>query len=376
MIRLTVPSIEQDDLAAVAEVLESGYLVQGPRVEGFERAVAERVGVRHAVAVTNCTAAIQMALLAAGVRAGDVVVTTAYSWPATANAVELCGAQPVFVDVRPDTFNIDPAALEAVLARLMSCGETAGRTRAVLPVHAFGLLADMPAIMGLADRYGLAVVEDAACALGAAADGRQAGAWGALGCFSFHPRKAVTTGEGGVVTTDDDAAARRLRALRNHGLDPAAPGPDFILPGFNNRMTEMQGALGLTQMTKLDRIVAARRRAAARYDQLFEGSEFRPPVAADHAAHVYQSYVIQLPPRLAAARAELIAAARGRGIETTIGTWHMPLVTYYRSRYGFRPGDFPVADDVFARSLTLPLHERLTEAEQGQVADFFLGHVA
>lgn len=376
MIRLTVPSIEQDDLNAVAEVLESGYLVQGPRVEAFERAVAERVGVRHAVAVTNCTAAIQMALLAADVRPGDVVATTAYSWPATANAVELCGAQPVFVDIRPDTFNVDPAALEVALSRLMGCGETARRVKAVLPVHAFGLLADMPAIMEMSERYGVPVVEDAACALGAALDGRQAGAWGAFGCFSFHPRKAITTGEGGIVTTDDAEAARRLRALRNHGQDPAAPAPDFVLPGFNNRMTEMQGALGVTQMPKLDRVISARRRAAARYDQLFAGSEYETPAVADPSAHVYQSYVVLLPPRLAARRRELIAEAKERGIETTIGTWHMPLITYYRSRYGFRPGDFPVADDVFARSLTLPLHERLTEAEQGQVADFFLGRLA
>lgn len=376
MIRLTVPSIEQDDLAAVAEVLASGYLVQGPRVEGFERAVAERVGVRHAVAVTNCTAAIQMALLAADVRPGDLVVTTAYSWPATANAVELCGAQPVFADISPDTFNVDPEALAAALARLAACDETARRVKAVLPVHAFGLLADMPAITGLADEHGLAVVEDAACALGASLDGRQAGAWGALGCFSFHPRKAITTGEGGIITTDDAQTARRLRALRNHGLDPAAAAPDFVLPGFNNRMTELQGALGLTQMTKLDRVIDARRAAAARYDQLFAGSELRPPVSPDPSAHVYQSYVILLPARLAARRAGLIAEAKGRGIETTIGTWHMPLVTYYRSRYGFRPGDFPVADDVFARSVTLPLHERLTEAEQAEVAEFFLGCLA
>ncbi|HEX8686992.1 MAG TPA: DegT/DnrJ/EryC1/StrS aminotransferase family protein, partial [Pyrinomonadaceae bacterium] len=265
MIRLAVPSIGEEDLAAVREALASGYLVQGARVAAFEEAVAVYVGARHAVAVSNCTSALLLALMALGVGPGDRVGVTTYSWPATANVIALCGAEPVFVEIDAATYNMDPGRLEEALA----CHEL----KAVLPVHAFGLLADMPAIMGLADRYGLAVVEDAACALGAAADGRQAGAWGALGCFSFHPRKAVTTGEGGVVTTDDDAAARRLRALRNHGLDPAAPGPDFILPGFNNRMTEMQGALGLTQMTKLDRIVAARRRAAARYDQLFEGSE-------------------------------------------------------------------------------------------------------
>lgn len=369
MIRLTIPSIEEDDLAAVREVLASGYLVQGPRVAAFERAVAERVGVRHAIAVSNCTAALHLALLALGVRPGDLVVVTAYSYTATANVIELCGAQPVFVDIRPDTFNMDPDRLADALRRLASARDLIGRVKAILPVHTFGQMADMPGIMAIARQYDLPVIEDAACALGATWHGRPAGAWGALGCFSFHPRKAITTGEGGLITTDRDELAWRLRALRNHGQDPDAAGADFVMPGFNYRLTEFQAALGLTQMAKLERIIAARRARAARYDALLADSPIQTPRIPPAAEAVYQSYVVLLPRRAAPTRADLIGRLRAEGIETTIGTWHMPLTTYFRSRYGYRPGDFPIADDVFARSLTLPLHERLTDEEQERVVD-------
>ena len=367
MIRLTIPSIEEDDLQAVREVLASGYLVQGSCVAEFERQVSDHVGSQHAVAVSNCTAALHLALLALGVAPGDLVVVTAYSYVATANVIELCGAQPVFVDIQPDTFNLDPNRLEERLARLMATRATASRVKAILPVHAFGQLADMPAILDLAGRYAIPVVEDAACALGATLHGRQAGTWGALGCFSFHPRKAITTGEGGLITTDDASLAHRLRALRNHGQDPDAPAPEFILPGFNYRLTEFQAALGSRQLTKLERIVAARRRLAASYDALLAGTPFQPPAVAPGSWPVYQSYVTLLPEQVAGERPRLIGQLKERGIETTIGTWHMPLTTYFRSRYGYEAGDFPVCDRVFARSLTLPLHEQLGEREQEQI---------
>ncbi|MHC4402524.1 MAG: DegT/DnrJ/EryC1/StrS family aminotransferase, partial [Planctomycetota bacterium] len=180
MIRLTIPSLDESDYRAVREVLESGFLVQGPKVATFERAVAGHVGVEHAVAVSSGTAALHLALLALGVGPDDLVVTTAYSWPATANVVVLCGAEPVFVDIRSDTYNIDPDALQSTLERLMAKTETARRVKAILPVHTFGQLADMPAILELAGRYDLPVVEDAACALGASLHDRQAGTWGRM----------------------------------------------------------------------------------------------------------------------------------------------------------------------------------------------------
>lgn len=364
MIRLTIPSIEEDDLQAVRDVLMSGYLVQGPRVAAFEQAVAAYVGTHYAVAVSNCTAALHLALLALDVGPGDMVLVTAYSWPATANVIELCGAQPVFVDIRPDTFNLDPACLQKALNRLMVDAATARRVKAILPVHTFGQMADMPVILELAGRYGLPVVEDAACALGATLQGRQAGAWGVMGCFSFHPRKAITTGEGGIITTDDPNLVRRLRALRNHGQDSEAATPDFILPGFNYRMTEFQAALGITQMGKLDRIIAARRALAAGYDQLLAETPLQAPFVVADALPVYQSYVTLLPDIAIPRRAALIQELKMQGVETNIGTWHMPLTTYFRKRYDYEPGDFPVVDSVFDKSLTLPLYESMTHSQQ------------
>lgn len=372
MIRLTVPSIAEDDLQAVREVLASGFLVQGPRVAAFEQAIAEYVGCRYAIAVSNCTAALHLALLALGIRPGDLVVVTAYSWLSTANVIELCGAQPVFVDIHPDTFNIDPVCLEATLQRVLSTPGLATRVKAILPVHTFGQMADMPAVLELANRYALPVVEDAACALGAMLDHRPAGTWGTMGCFSFHPRKAITTGEGGIITTDDPALARWLRALRNHGLDPDAPTPDFILPGFNYRLNELQAALGLTQLRKLERIIATRRRQASYYDTLLAGTSLQRPVVKAHLSSVYQSYVVLLPEQSAGHRQALITRLRDTGIEVTIGTWNMPMTTYFRQRYGYQAEAFPVAARVFARSLTLPLYEGLSEQSQQEVCEALL----
>jgi perosamine synthetase len=372
VIRLTIPSIDEADFQAVHEVLASGYLVQGTRVAAFEEAVASYIGCKYAVAVSSGTAALHLALLALDVRPGDLVLVTAYSWISTANVIELCGAQPVFVDIQPDTFNLDPACLKRALERLMASPDTARRVKAVLPVHTFGQLADMPAILELSQRYELPVVEDAACALGATLHDRQAGAWGVMGCFSLHPRKAITTGEGGLITTANPALAKRLRALRNHGLDPEAPSADFIMPGYNYRMTELQAALGLTQMVKLDRIIAAQRRQAAHYDALLAETTLQPPFVNAGNRAVYQSYVTLLPENLTRHRHDLIVRLKSQEIETTLGTWHMPMTTYFRTRYGYSPGRFPITDRIFARSLTLPIHEHLSEADQQNVCSAVL----
>lgn len=359
MIRLAVPSIEEDDLQAVRETLESGYLVQGARVAAFEEVVASYVGTQYAVAVSNCTAALLLALLALDVGPGDKVGVTTYSWPATANVIALCGAEPVFIDIDAETYNMSPAALAEVLKR-----ET---LKAILPVHTFGAMADMPRIMEEADYRGVPVVEDAACALGAEGGGKRAGALGAIGCFSFHPRKAVTTGEGGVITTDDAALARRMRILRNHGQDPETAAPDFVMPGYNMRLTEFQAALGQTQMSKVERIIEKRREHARYYDELIGGSPITPQRALEGTRHVYQSYVALLPRELAPRRAAVIAALKERGIEATIGTYHIPLTTYFRTRGRFGVGDFPVTDDVAARAISLPMFEGMTPQQQEQV---------
>ncbi len=361
MIRLTIPTIEEDDLAAVREALASGYLVQGQRVAALEAEIARRAGTTQAVVVSSGTAALHVALLALGIGAGDRVALPAYSFQATANMIVQVGATPVFVDIESESFAIDPDRLE-------SAAGGSQRLAAVMPVHPFGQLADMAGIAAAAP--GVPVVEDGAAALGASQAGRPAGSFGAMGCFSFHPRKAVTTGEGGAVATNDASFVRTIRALRNHGLDPDATSPDFILAGLNYRMTDFQAALGLTQLAKLDRIVVARAAAAARYDRLLSGTPVRPPVVRPGNRAIYQSYVTLLPAGVD--RDQLIGRLRHEGVETQIGTYHMPLTTYFRERYGYRLGDFPVTDVVFARTLTLPLHPAITDEEQRTVVDRLL----
>lgn len=360
MLRIAEPSIDEEEIDAVAEVLRSGYLVQGQHVAAFEEAVALRTGSAHAVAVSSCTSALHLSLVALGIGRGDAVAVPAYSWPATINAVALCGARPTIVDIDPGTFGMDPHGLAE---RIRS-----DRVSAILPVHLFGGMASIEKIAQIADAAGVPIVEDAACALGATMNGIPAGRTGRAGCFSFHPRKAVTTGEGGVVVTDDKPLARRLRALRNHGLDPSSAVPEFILPGYNARMTDFQGAMGLVQMGKLDRIVAARRRLARRYDQLLARTSVTTPVSASGACHAYQSYVVLLPEDAVGARPAIIAELREAGIESTIGTYALPFIRWVREKYGYEAADFPVVSRIERRALSLPLHERMSEQDQERVA--------
>jgi dTDP-4-amino-4,6-dideoxygalactose transaminase len=362
MIRLTVPPVDENDIQAVLEVLVSGRLVQGERVRAFEEAVARHVGVPHTVALSSGTAALHVSLLALGVGPGDRVAVPAYSFAATAHVVSLCGASPVFVDILPDSFNMDPAYLEQALETAGRDPATSGPVRAVMPVHAFGRTADMETICRISDRYGAAIVEDAACALGASRGGRCAGAWGRLGCFSFHPRKSVTTGEGGMITVRDPDLLRRIRAYRNHGQDPQAEGYAYLFPGFNYRMTEIQAALGLSQMNRLAALMEARKQKAGLYDLLLRDSGFGlPPSEAAGDVPAWQSYVVLLPDDLVPLRQAIMEEMKSRGIETGIGTLHLPLSGSYKGPCGYREGDFPVTDDIYKRSLTLPLYPGLTE---------------
>lgn len=360
LIRLAQPVLGEEELAAIEAVLRTGFLVQGERVRAFESAIAATVGCSEVVAVSSGTAALHLALLAIGVGPGDRVAVPTYSWPATANAVALCGAEVVFIEIEPTTFNMDPERLDRTV-------RATSRVRVVLPVHAFGGMADMPSILQVAERHGAEVIEDAACALGAVLDRRGAGTWGTMGCFSFHPRKVITTGEGGAIATNRPELASRVRVLRNHGLDPVAPQPDFLLPGFNYRMNEIQGAMGVVQMGRIAGLTQDRRVAAQRYDQLLQGSGIRAPIALAPDAHVYQAYVALLPPDVASTRSEVISRLRARSIEVAIGTHHIPLTRYWAGRGAYAPGDFPVTDDVADRAIALPLHPRITSEEQHRV---------
>ena len=263
-----------------------------------------------------------------------------------------------------ETFDDDSVAVR-VQPTMVPVGQPLA---AVIPVHPFGAMADLPALAAAAP--GVPVIEDAACALGAARDGANAGSVGALGCFSFHPRKAITTAEGGMVTTSSAAVADELRRWRAHGMVPGTVPTDFDLPGLNYRLTEMQGALGITQMGKLHRVVEARRAGAAAYDALLAGTELQPPVAVPGSEPVLQSYVAVLPE--GTDRAALIAACAAQGVQTQIGTTPIPFTTYYREKYGLRPEHFPVTRDREPRALTLPLFPGITAEQQQKVVDTVL----
>jgi dTDP-4-amino-4,6-dideoxygalactose transaminase len=343
-VRLAFPELGEAELAEVRAVLESGALTMGPKVAELEELVAAACGVEHAVAVANGTAALHLAVLALGLGPGDEVIVPAYTFPATANVVRLAGATPVLVDVDPTTFNLDPARVEAAVTR---------RTKAVLAVHLFGRPLDWAALREVVPPP-VHVLEDAAGALGARWQGRSCGSLGVLGCLSFHPRKIVTTGEGGAVTTDDASLAAAVRRLRHHGLD--ADG-DIAEPSTNYRLADVLCALGIPQLRRLDELLAARARVAAAYEERLRGV-VDLPAAAPGDTHGWQAYVVRLD-----RRDEALAALRAEGIEVQIGTYALHRLSAYA---GQEP--FPGADEAFERALALPLHTRLTEADFDRVA--------
>ena len=373
-IQIATPSTGEDEWQALREPLDSGWLTQGPKVRAFEEAFAQRHRVDHALATTSCTTALHLALAALGVGPGDEVIVPAFTWVATANVVLYCGATPVFVDVLPDSFNIDPQAVEAAVT---------GKTRAVIPVHLFGLCADIDALRAVLPA-GVAIVEDAACAAGAEYHGRPAGGLGDAGCFSFHPRKSITTGEGGMLTTQDGALAERAERLRNHGagvpeeVRHSGPAP-YLMPsfdelGFNYRMTDLQGAVGLVQLGKLDRFVAERDRWARWYIQTLSRYQWlQMPLVPDGYRHAWQSFVTVVSPDAPLARNEIMERLHAAGISTRPGTHAVTDLGYYRDRFGTDPRGFPVASMLASQSMALPLHNRMSEEDYGYVVETLAG---
>ncbi len=358
MIRLTKPELS-GVLESLGKLLDSGFLVQGERVREFESGVAGYVGRRHALAVNSGTAAIQCAVMGLGIGHGDEVVLPDFTFPATANAVVLAGARPVLVDIDPVTFNMDPLALPDRLT---------GDTRAVMPVDLFGLAADLGAIGEICARRGLMLVEDSACALGAMHGGRKCGGFGDASAFSFHPRKVITTAEGGMVVTDSDEAAGRIRELRNHGIRVTEGKPEFVGPGYNFRMNEIEAALGLAQISHIDRLIERRRDVAAVYHRLLAGvDDVVAPAEPQGYFHTYQAYVVMTGDNID--RDLLIDLLRERGVESGIGTYALHVQPYYRDLLGHRPGAFPHSLRALKQSLALPMYPSMTEDEIVQVVE-------
>lgn len=364
--RLTVPALGAEEFDEVKAVLQSGYLTQGPKATEFEGLVAGFVGSRRGLATSSCTTALHLSLVALGIGPGDEVVVPDFTFPATANVVVELGAVPILVDINPSTFTLDPQELDRVVTR---------RTRAIMPVHAFGLCADMDAVMAFARPRGIPVVEDAACALGAEISGLKAGALGDVACFSFHPRKVITTGEGGMVTTNDEALGDRLRLLSSHGACRGDLYLSFEEAGFNYRMSDVNAAIGVIQMGRLDWILNRRRALASRYQHALASSPgIAVPVEPDGYRHSFQSYVVTLADGID--RDAVIRATRQAGVETTLGTYAVHAQPFFQRKYGYRQGDLKGSDGAFRQSLTIPLYPSMTEADVDVVVDSLTNAVA
>jgi dTDP-4-amino-4,6-dideoxygalactose transaminase len=359
------PWLGEAEAAAAAAAVASGWVAQGPRVAEFETAFARAVGVDHAVAVSSCTTGLHLALLAAGIGAGDEVVVPSLSFIATANVVRYVGAQPVFADVDQATQNLVPGTVEPELTE---------RTRAVILVDQAGVAADLDAMQALCEPRGIAVIEDAACAVGATYRGRPVGAGAFLSAFSFHPRKLLTTGEGGMLTTPDAEVAVRLRRLREHGMDVSAAQrhasqqpviEHYLETGFNYRMTDVQAAIGLVQLGKLDQMIAKRRALAGRYLELLSGI---PGLATIHdpayGTTNYQSFWMLLPDDFPVTRNELLRLLADEGVSARRGI----MASHLEPAYADQPRpSLPVTERLTAHSVILPLFHEMTDDEQDLV---------
>jgi perosamine synthetase len=365
LIPITRPRIGPEEAQAAGEAIISGWLSQGPRVQQFEEAVALYVGAPHAVATSNCTTALHLALIAAGIGRGDQVICPSFTFIATANAILHAGAEPVFVDIEPGTYNLDPEKVEAALTP---------RTRAIIPVDQIGLAADIPAVVDIARRRGLAVVEDAAPSLGATVGGQRVGALSDFTCFSFHPRKSITTGEGGMITTADADGAARLRRLRSHAASTSDLSrhqsgsldfEEYTELGFNYRMTDVQAAIGLVQMGRLDGILAERRWLAHRYVEQLAGLEgVIAPTEPAGRLHTFQSFCVRLP---SGTRPRVMTDLAAAGIASRRGVMAIHLEPFYRS---LSPGvSLPETERAATDTVLLPLFAGMTVDEQDQVVE-------
>ncbi|HZY59007.1 MAG TPA: DegT/DnrJ/EryC1/StrS aminotransferase family protein [Candidatus Binataceae bacterium] len=364
-----VPEISEEDIAAVAGALRSGWVTAGPQVKDFEAQFVRYTGAEHAIAVNSGTAALHLALEAAGIKASDEVLVPAMTFAATAEVVVQLGARPVLVDCTPDTLNIDPAAIERAVTP---------RTRAIIPVHFAGHPCDMDAIMQIAAARRLTVVEDAAHALPARWRGRMVGTIGDLTCFSFYATKTITTGEGGMITTANPDWAERMRIMSLHGISKdawkryTAEGSwryEIIAPGYKYNLTDIAAALGISQLARCEDFLRARLRCKRRYDEGFAGvSAIKTPVSVGDIEHAWHLYVIKLDlEQLRIDRDQVIALLKDRNIGVAVHFIPLHMHPYYRDTYGYTPADFPCASAAFERIISLPIYPRLSDADIEEV---------
>jgi perosamine synthetase len=357
-------SISESDIEAVVEALRSDWLTTGPKVGEFEEAFAAWIGVKHAISFSSGTAALHAAAFAAGLGPGDEAITTPLTFAATANCVLYQGATPVFADVRADTLNLDPAA---VAARVND------KTKAILPVAYAGHPAEMSSLLEIAEQRGLIVIEDGCHALGAEYHGRRTGSIAHMTAFSFHPVKHLATGEGGMVTTDNAVFAESLRRFRNHGITTdarqrQAEGQwhyEMVLLGFNYRLTDIACTLGLSQLRRLDENLSRRRQIARRYAEAFKNlSGIIPPTARDGVNPAWHLYPIRLRlEKLGVSRAEIFRALRAENMGVNVHYVPVHLHPYYRDRFGYSRGDFPVAEDAYERLVSLPMFHGMSDGD-------------
>ena len=329
--------------------LDTGYLIQGRYVEEFEQMVAKFLGVKHAIAVSSGTAALHLSLIAIGIKPGDEVIAPSYTFPATVNVIELVGAKPVLVDVDMDTYNIDVNQIEQKIT---------DKTKAIIPVHLFGNPADMDAIMDIANTYNLMVIEDAAGALGSAYKGQKVGTLGDIGCFSFHPRKIITTAEGGMVVTNNDDLAEKVRMLRNHGIHHGAGNYDFVYAGFNYRMNELEAILGIAQMKNIESILKGRLYLSELYIALLEEiPQIKVQKTLIDSINSWQAFVVRITG--IESSQGIISSLRNKQIEAGIGTYAIHILSYYKNKYGYVVNDYPNSWKLYASSVALPFYNRL-----------------
>jgi dTDP-4-amino-4,6-dideoxygalactose transaminase len=363
-IPISLPFMGQEEWEATKEPIFSGWITQGPKVAEFEKLFAQRHKVKHAIAVSNCTTALHLALVALDIKAGDEVIVPAFTWVSTANAIMYCGAIPVFIDIDVKTFNIDVTQLQSKIT---------SKTKAVIPVHLFGLCANVDEIKKVAPQ--LRIVEDGACAAGAGIGDRPAGSLGDIGCFSFHPRKSVTTGEGGMLTTNDDRLAERLNMLRNHGASISEEQrhkgpkpyilPEFDMVGYNYRMTDIQGAVGVVQIKKLDTFINEREKWAAYFTkELSTITWINTPYIPEGYKHGWQSYVLLIDENKAPMkRNELMELLQQKGIATRPGTHAVHMLGFYARTFNIQPSDFPGAYSANEFSMSIPLHNKMVKED-------------